>query len=512
MTLWSYIDTTVSNGTEYSYRVYAANAVGSSIASNVASVVPGTNSFEPAAPNLDITGATTVSTSSNVASLASSASNNAVFYFPNGTYTNFHDVVPKQGQRFIGQSKTGVIISGQNTWSRALKGKNHGWLVANMTFQNFSNGVWAQNEAVIDAKSTEWDEGSLTTAHDVRVHNCNFYDNKLGISLGHRWIIDGCHFEGHNPHAIGSGYATGGTIYGNTFKDNGFVGGAGVGVNNAQIKLHWHNIGPWGDTANDTSRHILYGGSTPFNASHHNYETPQEMIIAGNTFNGARNTTKYGAGNNARAIWMDIDCRDIRLTDNTFNDTWYFGIFAEGCNGIEIDNNTFNGQDSPYFNSLSNGFQPNGPYWGQAAIAADVSDNINVHDNTLHNCVGGSIIFFLGDRGRNGADWVTDEPTGWPIARDDRNQMIRRTYAPIALHKSSTVGSSNCQAINNTLTGTSLGVGYVLDDGNLPSEYNNSTFNFQGNVYPTGGPFRNFFNGVRYNDKASWSAATGFDV
>lgn len=507
----TYTNGSLTNGTQYQYRVTTVNAIGASNWSNIVTGTPSApvSNDAPPAPNLSTTGATTVGTTTNLATLAAGAANNAVFYLPNGTYTNIENVQLKQGQRVIGQSATGVIIEGGGTKTRAFIGANNGWLVANMTFQNFNGGGPdpAQNIAVIDPKSGEWDEGSLVNAKDWRVHNCRFLGSKnVGVIMSHRTIIDDCYFEGHNPHAIGGGFGTGGWVHNCTFKDNGYTGASGSSVNNAQVKLAFWNVGPWGQTDRDTSRFVRYDGS-PFTNTNHNYETPQTVKFTNNTLTGARNTAKYGAGSNSRGIWFDLDCRDMELYNNTFTDNNGFSIFFEGCNGASVHDNTFTGQIS-LVNILSTGTWTN-RYWGNAAVVADVSDNIAVDNNTFNDCVG-CIIFFLGARGTAGSDWTT--PTsqgGFPVATAAWNYAIRNTNAPAAIGEASTVGASNGSATGNVLTGSSYGIGFVADQNmNIATTGNLGTYSFEGNTYPA--TFRGFWNGQRIDSLSAWQAL-GFD-
>jgi hypothetical protein len=434
----------------------------------------------------------------------------ATFLLSGTTFNATTTIQPKQGQRFIGQ--TGTVINGGGSTLRAFRGAAHDCLFARMRFQNFGGGPARQNVGVIDAKSGDWDEGSTVVAHDWRIHDCTFYNNaNVGVIMGHRFTVDECDFQRHNPHAIGGGFFTGGLVWGNYFKDNGFSGASGEAVNNAQVKFAFTNVGPWGTTNRDTSRFVLYSGA-PFGGTHHNYETPSRTILAHNVFDNTR-TPGYGTGDNARSLWFDLDCRDFEVAYNTLIGSHGFGVFVEGCNGGWIHHNEFNGHTSSFFNSLSGGTWINA-YWGQGAVVADVSDNIDVEDNLFHNCSGGSVIFFLGERGRNGADWVTPTSSGgFPVASDAWNQMIRRTFAAAAVGEASTVGMSNCSALRNTLTGTSVGVGYVARSNmNIATEGNPGTFAFDDNDYSGATGFRNFWNKLRYDSLAAWRSATGFDT
>jgi hypothetical protein len=110
-----------------------------------------------------------------------------------------------------------------------------------------------------------------------------------------------------------------------------------------------------------------------------------------------------------------------------------------------------------------------------------------VEENIFNDCPG-SLIFFLGERGRNGGDWVTSYPvatTDWGgQSNPGQGHMIVNSFAPIGPADRSSVGSSNLIARNNTFNGNSRYVGYLLDSGiNLSTEANMSTVIFSGDTY-----------------------------
>lgn len=472
---------------------------------------------KPDAPDLSTSGAVLVSTWSQLVTASAAASTGATFLLSNTTFTVTSTLVPKQGQRFIGQGSTILDLSGIQP--RAFRGPAHDVLIARMKIRNPGGGVAKQQIGMIDATGTDWVEGSLSVAHDWRIHDVTLEGSvgaNCGIMMGHRFIVDECDIRGFAPHGLGGSYGTGGVVWGCYFKDNGTIGGSGVGVNNAQIKMHWWNVGPWGDTDHDTSRFRSYSSAaTPpaFTSAQHNYETPEPFLLAHCVFDEERSAA-FGGGAYGRSVWFDIDCRDMEVAYCTFIKP-RVGVFFEGCNGGHVHHNTFDRHANANFTSVSfantGGVWPS-KYWGSSAVALDCSDNILVEDNIFEDCPNGCVINFHSTRGRTGADWVTPIANGgWPLATSTFNFMIRNSYAPIAVGDASTVGSSNITIQNNELRGTSIGLGHAYNsEVDRATETNHGTMVIEGNSYPTA--FRNFWNGVRYDSLAAWQAATGFDT
>ncbi len=476
----TYTVTGLTNGVPVLCRVAAINIAGTGTYAELTSTPSTPNSLPPVpVPNMDTTGAVTVGFSDNLQTLVNANPANTVFYFPNGTYTNVYNVNPKDGQRFIGQSEAGVILQGNSGRNHAFLAGGDSVVIARMSMQNYGGTTTSQDHAVIQGHGTAtyptyifWPP-SAPDAKDWHIHEVTMrLSANVGIIPTHRWKITDCSFYELNPHAIGGGGGTQLLVQGCYFYRNGSRGNTGIGVNNAQIKITWHNIGPNGDSSKDMSPH---GGtmSEPIGTSK----------FYGNTMD---------CGNIVRALWFDLDVRDTEVAWNTFNDTSTFGVFYEGCNGGWVHHNDFN--DCGQWWGVSGS-----AYHSGGAFVTGSSSNILVEDNTFTNC--NAVYFFLGERGRNGGDWVT----GYPIANDGR---LINSFAPINPGDRSSVGSSNNTLRNNTFVGTRY-VGYLIDTGiNFNSEANPSTHSFSGNTYDgTQTSGSNFIWGTSLQAYSTWQAA-----
>jgi hypothetical protein len=437
-----------------------------------------TNADSPSLPNLATDGAITVGCSEDLAALAAAAPEGAVFYLPDCTYTNVRNVNPKNGQRFIGQSQSGVIIQGNTEISRAFSGNSDDVVIANMTVRNYGAGN-NQNEAPIVGNTGYSSNGTTAIADDWHIYRVSLTDNgNSGIIMGNRWIIQDCAFYRNNPTGLGGSRGVGGWIADSYFEDNGTDGASGWAVNNAQIKIAWWNVGPWGDSARDSSTWVDYHGNDLADQT----ETSETLRITGNTFEGS---------GLVRGVWFDLDVRDTEVSNNTFNNARTFGVFYEGSNNGWVHHNTFNNSGTWW------GAPTTSAYVSSAAVSTGASDNILVEENIFNDCPG-SLLFFLGERGRNGGDWVTSYPvatTNWGgKSNPAQGYMIVNSFTPIGPTDRSSVGSSNLIARNNTFNGNSRYVGYLLDsDINLSTEANMNTVIFSGNSYSTTQTSGNYF-------------------
>ncbi len=464
----------------------------------------------PPLPNLSTAGATTVGTGDNLAALVDAGAANDVFYFPNGTYTNVNVVRPKAGMRFIGQSQAGVILDGGGTRQRAFAGRSGSNVVdvviANMTITNYGTpGGLSQDISAIDAKGNDLGyEGTPDKAQDWRIHHVTIANcANRGISLGDRWIIDFCHFENLHPQAIGGGKGVGGRITRNHFEKCGRTGAGGAGINYSAIKLALWNVGPHGTQGTETHQQLwqVGTGSDPLEpAAAQQTEPVEQLVIDTNTFDCL--TPGFGpvpSLGKSRAIWFDIDARNIDVANNIIDDA-YSGVFGEGCNNLWVHGNTLS--RCGYFTITSD--RHTGIYFGAAAIVMDSTTNTILEDNILHDCVC-SLILFLGRRNGAGADWVTD---GSEYALGG---YIQNNFNVIDPADRSNVGSSNHTVRRNALTGSSVGVGMWLSpDINTSTETHAETISFEDNTYAVQTGSHWHWNGTR-RTFAQWGAL-GHDV
>jgi hypothetical protein len=165
------------------------------------------------------------------------------------------------------------------------------------------------------------------------------------------------------------------------------------------------------------------------------------------------------------------------VLDNTFTDCGV-GAFYEGCNGGIVKGNTFTRCGAASYVTTGTLTSQYSPHF---SVRVDVSSNTIVEDNTFHDCSGGIAVFYLGERGRNGADWVT---TGTHYARADANFQIRNNFDAIAAGQASNVGSNNHTFRNNTITGSSARVGFLYNANmNRATEAHIGTHSASGNTY-----------------------------
>ena len=441
-------------------------------------------------------GVVMLSSGSNVQSVINSNPAGTVYYLPNGVYTNFSSVSPKQGDVFFGQSQASTIIRGAPSRRRAFHSTSDDLTFWRFTIEDFgdpngSAGSTRQNQGVgvLDPRIGEA-RNSANYGKDWRVSELTFRDNNdLGIWFGHRMVVDGCSFYGHNPAAISGGYWTGGLIYDNYFApDNGAEGASGDAVNNAQIKLTWGNIGPWGQTDRDITRHNTQNG-----APYGNFVMTEPLAtlkVIGNHFDGDKQVNE---------LWFDLDVRDVEVAYNLFDEGWQYGVFFEGCNNGWVHHNTFEDSGGNAFDgyvALNNDDR----YWQNAAVSCASSDNILIEDNTFNDCRN-TCVFFLGARGVSGADWWLGG--GYAVVYWGWMQNV---YTPIDPAETSSVGASTGTFRNNTLTGTSNSVGVIIATNMAASAKNLNTYTFSGNDYGTSMGSTFYWDNEAMNE-ATWQAA-----
>ena len=392
---------------------------------------------------------------------------NTVFWLPNGTYTGLKNLTPKAGQQFVGESKAGVIIQGGGATVFA-SGKTSGCSFSRMTFRGFTGGSLSQSDGIIRGSLNPWYYGSSNAAKDWSIYECDFeIGGAVGVILGHRFKVVGCRFFEHSPFAIGGSRATGGLIYGNTFHDNGFQGASGSSVNNSQMKFTWWNISSPMD-------HVDVA-STPLPDQ---TEIPETLRVIRNDLDCKRYT---GTGDDTRGVWFDLDCRDTQVAYNRFVDSASFGVFYEGCNGGKVHHNHFLrcGNSGAITFDMVNGGETNSSYISYAAITTGSSDNVDAWDNEIEDCDAG-LLFFLGERARNGGDWNRGDSTRYASAEW---HMLRNIFTPAAIGERSTVGSSNNKCRNNRFLGTTKWCGAFNSVGITTAEQNLGTLVFTGNTY-----------------------------
>jgi|GEM_PF-3648041 len=428
-------------------------------------------------PNLSLIGAINVPPGSDIQTLTDSNPAGTVFHVRNGTHTDWSYVLPKAGNRYIGESEAGVIIQGDSGRQCAVKSRVGNVVIANMTFKGYgdSGASWTTRQfyGVIDGHQnatpvTYSYVNTVTSANhakDWHVHNCTFdrTNNVPGVWFSSRMTVTDSVFDMLNPCGITGSGGVGGLIQGCSFLRCGASGAPSATSNNAAIKMSIWNLGPWGDPARD---------STPWNQQQ--LEPIETFRVYGSTFDGDSRQSQRG-------VWFDVDFRNGDVSWNTMVDLADSALFVEVSNGVAARYNEITncGSIGAYDFNTIDGHTAKNAYLSYGALSTGSGTNVILESNTLNDCPV-SIQFFLGERGRNGGDF--GPPDGG--AEKGRAQY---TLEPIAPGDRSSMGANDLIARNNVLTGTSKYVGYVLQEGIIyGTESNHQTVYFVGNTYPSG--------------------------
>lgn len=237
---------------------------------------------------------------SNFAQQVAGAAEGTCFFLQNGQY-NFHDVRPKNNMKFVGESRSGVVVNGSG-YENAFSGNASNVAISNFSLRNFDNpaGQKPQEQAPIRGTLGIWrsDPGAMAT--NWLVENMMITDNVAsGIFVGDNFTVRNNDIHNNGVTGIGGDQFSGGVIQSNTIYSNGANAAGGVDVNGGGIKI---------TQANGTVTRVFITDNTVFN--------------------------------NAIGIWCDVDCNGITINNNRVYDNTNSGIFYEVSRNGVIANNT----------------------------------------------------------------------------------------------------------------------------------------------------------------------------
>lgn len=415
----------------------------------------------PPAPPVEPSFAVTVNPGQNLPSIVAGNPAGTTYLLTNGVH-GFSDVVPKDGDQFWGQSRTGTIIDGTGQAGRiAFRSNADSVVISRMTIRDFGVGTppGSQEQAAILGKVSEFALGVNDYASNWRIDDCTLDNNgNGGVYSGNDFVITRNEIMNHGVTGLGAAYIAGGLVQGNYIHDNANNPAVGAGDNGAGIK--YVNINQVGG--------FFY--TPPF--------APVYVI------------DNLVERNNGRGIWFDIDCHGCIALNNEVNEPagGAFGIFYELCNG-----------DGP--NTLGNRAECNvvtGPlgfnnwqgtnFGANGAICFGESHNCVAKNNTI---VGASVGFMnrLAGRGmaeNNGGDGYVD-------VLFSRNELAN-SHAAIAPGALSNIGTSNNWCLDNTFIncdtwGDHIGISHAGFSLHTTHTYSNNDI--------TGSPgIIHYFNGV----------------
>ncbi len=288
----------------------------------------------------------------------------------------------------------------------------------------YGNGTKNQDYAAI--MGTPDDRvGGTYTYNDVTgwtVYHLDLDSNSAnGIKIGSSWGVTDCWIHGHLVCGITGDRHVGGTIADNVLWYNALDPATGAQENGAQIKLTWTNgdVGRTSITPVDRSRVTTYISRNVFEAKDR----------------GA------GLGDCDYAVWLDLDCWGVVIEHNTMTDHPGFGVFAEGCNNIEVRYNTVVNSDG-FGAGLNSDF-------ANAGICFGETTNSWAHHNNLIGCN-----FALMNRlSRRTFDWLNPaSSTNYAYAAGSQYWLSASEAIP-AIDGQSNIWTGNNRYTDNTLIG-----------------------------------------------------------
>ena len=322
---------------------------------------------------------------SNFDQVVAGAAEGTCFFLQSGQY-NFHDVHPKNNMKFVGASRSEVVVNG-NGFENAFSGNASNVAISNFTLRGFNNsaGQALQEQAPIRGTLGIWQSTPGTMATNWLIEQMNISGNVAsGIFVGDNFTVRNSEISDNGVTGIGGDEFSGAVIQTNNIHGNGGSAAGGVNANGAGIKftqangtqnrvyitdnvVNSHNIGIWCDvncngiTINNNKVNISTS-SAIF------YEISKNAVIANNTisnssswvdWNGEFNNGSIGIGESAyvliegNTIDFGKSAITIRQTRRPFSGEDYLsGLIANGVplntttHDITVNNNNINGSGS----------------------------------------------------------------------------------------------------------------------------------------------------------------------
>ncbi len=259
----------------------------------------------------------------------------------NGTNYTFHDVKPKDNMKFIGESKTGVVVNG-NGYENAFHGNTKNVTISNFTLSGFNgqkdcNGTVQkpQEQAPIRGTTCLWQTEPANLATGWVIEDMIINNNVAsGVFAGNDFTIRRNKFFNNGITAIGGTRFYGGLFEGNEAYDNGKNSLTGAEQNGGNIKI---------TQVNGTSKQVVIRGNTIYRA--------------------------------AIGIWCDVGCDGVLVEGNTVSNHTSSGMICEVSKNMTFRGNTLN-NTSPWVNWT-------GPFNGGSIVAGECS-NILIENNTIN--------------------------------------------------------------------------------------------------------------------------------
>ncbi len=256
----------------------------------------------------------------------------------------FHDVKPKDNMKFIGESKTGVVVNG-NGYENAFHGNTKNVTISNFTLSGFNstkdcngNPQSLQEQAPIRGTVCIWNtETPSQLATGWLIENMVIRNNVAsGIFAGHDFTIRNNTINNNGVTGIGGTRFYGGLYEGNDVYGNGANEQAGAAVNGGEIKVTYVN----------------------------DLTTKKQLVIRNNKVHDGK-----------RGIWCDINCNDVLIENNNVYSQSSTGIFYEISYNATIRGNTVTNcstwEDWP-------------SDWNSGSIGIGESGNVIVENNIIN--------------------------------------------------------------------------------------------------------------------------------
>ncbi|MEM8925493.1 MAG: right-handed parallel beta-helix repeat-containing protein [Actinomycetota bacterium] len=282
---------------------------------------------------------------SDLPSVAATAAPGTCFLLSPGEY-RFHNVVPRDGQSFIGTSRDEVVVLGTDQTENAFHGTADGVNIGRMTLTGFqgSGGQKRQEQGAIRGTSRIWqsDEGEMATdwlVEDVTLSNN--YAN--GIFLGDHFTVRSSLIENNGVAGLGGDEIIGGLVIGNVVRGNG--------------------------SQQDTG-YLANGGGMKFTQT---VTAEQPLVIRGNEV----------YDNPTNGVWCDIACQGFIVEDNYFHDQSSRAVMIELSSNAIIRNNIM---------INTNTWTDFGRDFNAGAITVGESSNVLVEGNYIDGAKAGVIV------------------------------------------------------------------------------------------------------------------------
>lgn len=308
----TYIDTNVTGGEDYFYKVSALDLTG-----NESSLTSEVSDTPAAASGVSISGGANIQTTVNANGAGTT------YLLAAGNYSG-QTVSPKDGDTFIGAA--GAIMNGNNNTQYAFTPGN-------------ANDVTIRNLEIKNYAPSDLQHAPVT----ARTHE--------GAAKGLRWKVENCSL--HHNRGAGLHLSDGGIARNNKIFSNGVIG----------LKMYWiRNLGGLVE-GNEIYDNNPAGLGDPFwEAGGTKFAWCKDLVVRNN----------HAHDNDGPGLWTDIDNVNTLYEGNLIEDNSGVGLFHEISYSAIIRNNVVTG----------NGWRNRGWFW-EAGIMIAACQNVEVYGNTV---------------------------------------------------------------------------------------------------------------------------------